>query len=309
MPQQLGMKARLSLLVCMLLASVLASGAPASAAIVRCEGHVATIVAIPRDDGKRVVIRGTEGDDVIVGTPGRDVIRAYAGNDIICGGGGRDVIYGGRGKDVIRGEGGIDRVIGGTGPDLLHGGGGNDILKGGYGADSIIGGRGTDQCIDDEAETNCESVNGKAAKPQSAAAPVDLNEPIGPAQWAAVMENEIVRLVNVERARAGVSPLVKNSTLASGSRAWSSHLTTSSNFQHDPNLEWHVGENIAQNYWLGSYTAATAREHAAEMMNQWMNSSGHRQNILRESYHQIGVGVALTGNLTYGTQRFSILEP
>ena len=309
MPQQLGMKARLSLLVCTLLASVLASGAPASAAVVRCEGHVATIVATPRDDGKRVVIRGTDGDDVIVGTPGRDVIRAYAGNDIICGGGGRDVIYGGRGKDTIRGEGGIDRVIGGTGPDLLHGGGGNDILKGGFGADSIIGGRGMDQCIDDQAETNCETVNGKAAEQQSPQQTVDLHEPIGEAQWAAAMEAEIVRLVNVERSRAGVAPLVESNSLSTGSQAWSSHLTTSSTFQHDPNLEWHVGENIAQNYWLGGYTTATAREHAAEMMNQWMNSSGHRANILRDSYHQIGVGVALIGNLTYGTQRFSILEP
>ena len=138
---------------------------------------------------------------------------------------------------------------------------------------------------------------------------MDLDEPIGSAQWVAAMEAEIVRLVNVERGRAGVAPLVENSSLGSGSRAWSAHLTTASSFQHDPNLEWHVGENIAQNYWLGGYTTATAREHAAEMMNQWMNSSGHRANILRESYHQIGVGVALTGNLTYGTQRFSILEP
>ena len=308
MPQLLCMKARLSLLICALLASVLASGAPASAAIVRCEGHVATIVATPRDDGRRVVIRGTDGDDVIVGTPGRDVIRSYAGNDIICGGGGRDVIYGGRGKDIIRGEGGIDRVVGGTGPDLLHGGGGNDILKGGYGADAIIGGRGSDRCFDDQAETNCETVNGLTATRIDEPS-VDLDEPIGSAQWVAAMEAEIVRLVNVERGRAGVAPLVENSSLGSGSRAWSAHLTTASSFQHDPNLEWHVGENIAQNYWLGGYTTATAREHAAEMMNQWMNSSGHRANILRESYHQIGVGVALTGNLTYGTQRFSILEP
>ncbi len=302
------MKARLSLLVGTLLATVLATGTPASAASVRCDGRDATIVATPRDDGRRVVITGTDGDDVIVGTPGRDIIRAHAGNDIICGGGGRDVIYGGRGRDIIRGEGGIDRVIGGTGPDLLYGGGGNDLLKGGYGADSIIGGRGADRCIDDQAETKCETVNGKAAEVQSEPN-VDLHEPIGASQWVAAMETEIVRLVNVERARAGVPALVKNSSLGSGSRAWSSHLTTASSFQHDPNLDWHVGENNAQNYWLGDRTTATARQHAAEMMNQWMNSSGHRANILRESYHQIGVGVALTGNLTYGTQRFSILEP
>lgn len=308
MPHLWGMKARLSLLTCTLVATLLASGSPASAATPRCDGRVATIVATPRDDGRRVVVRGTDGDDVIVGTPGRDVIRSGAGNDVICGGGGRDIIHGGRGSDIIRGEGGIDRIVGGTGPDILLGGGGNDVLKGGFGDDSMIGGRGSDTCIDDRGDANCESVNGKAADLQQDDI-VDLHEPIGSTQWVAAMESEIVRLVNVERARVGLPALAENPSLGSGSRAWSSHLTRSSTFQHDPNLDWHVGENIAQNFWLGGRTTATAQQHAAEMMEQWMNSSGHRANILRDSYKQIGVGVALRDNLTYGTQRFSILEP
>jgi uncharacterized protein YkwD len=302
------MKPRLLLILTALLASILSSASPAAAAVVTCDGHRATHVATPRNDGRRVIVTGTSGDDVIVGTPGRDVIRGLAGNDIICGGGGRDVIYGGRGRDLIRGEGGVDRMVGGTGPDMLLGGGGNDLLKGGFGEDEIVGGRGADRCIDDAASMTCETINGKAAAVQENDQ-VDVHQPIGATQWVAAMEDEIIRLVNVERSKAGVAPLTENTSLDNGSRGWSSHLSTSSTFQHDPNLDWHVGENIAQNYWLGARTTATARQHAAEMMDQWMNSSGHRQNILRESYHQLGVGVALSGNLTYGTQRFSILEP
>jgi uncharacterized protein YkwD len=55
-----------------------------------------------------------------------------------------------------------------------------------------------------------------------------------------------------------------------------------------------AGENIA-------YGQRTPEE----VMNAWMNSSGHRANILNPSYNQIGVGVAKSANGTfYWTQEF-----
>ena len=46
-----------------------------------------------------------------------------------------------------------------------------------------------------------------------------------------------------------------------------------------------AGENIAN-----------GQRTAAEVMNSWMNSSGHRANILNSAYNQIGVGVARDKN-------------
>ena len=52
-----------------------------------------------------------------------------------------------------------------------------------------------------------------------------------------------------------------------------------------------AGENIA-----------AGQKTASSVMNSWMNSSGHRANILNASYTQIGVGYVAQGN--YWTQMF-----
>jgi uncharacterized protein YkwD len=58
-----------------------------------------------------------------------------------------------------------------------------------------------------------------------------------------------------------------------------------------------IGENIA----YGNVTAD-------QMMAMWMESPGHRENILDPSYTHIGVGIARTGSgRVYGTQNFLTL--
>ena len=63
----------------------------AEAAVVSCQGRVATIV-------------GTSGDDTLIGTPGSDVIAARGGNDVVRGKGGNDQICGGFGSDQAPGR-------------------------------------------------------------------------------------------------------------------------------------------------------------------------------------------------------------
>jgi Ca2+-binding RTX toxin-like protein len=91
---------------------------PASAAVPRCFGRVATIVGTSRDDR----LKGTSGRDVIHGRGGDDVIRGLAGNDLLCGGGGSDFVVGNDGRD---------RLHGGAAPDALQPGAGNDVVVGG----------------------------------------------------------------------------------------------------------------------------------------------------------------------------------
>ena len=93
---------------------------PASAAVPRCFGKVATIVGTSRDDR----LKGTHGRDVIHGRDGDDLIRGLAGNDLLCGGGGSDLLIGHDGRDRLNGGGAPDGLQPGTGKDVVRGGGG-----------------------------------------------------------------------------------------------------------------------------------------------------------------------------------------
>jgi Ca2+-binding RTX toxin-like protein len=93
---------------------------PASAAVPRCFGKVATIVGTSGNDR----LRGTPGRDVIHGRGGDDLIRGLAGNDLLCGGGGSDLLIGRDGRDRLDGGGGPDGLQPGTGKDVVRGGGG-----------------------------------------------------------------------------------------------------------------------------------------------------------------------------------------
>jgi len=106
-----------------------------------------------RCHGRRAMIVGTDGDDVLQGTPERDVIwggggddeiTGSLGNDLLCGGPGADLIHGGRGNDIADGGAGADdRVIGDLGDDKLTGGPGDgDEVAGSLGIDTLSGGPG-----------------------------------------------------------------------------------------------------------------------------------------------------------------------
>ena len=72
------------------------------------------------------------------------------------------------------------------------------------------------------------------------------------------------------------------------------------------------GENVAQS-WFGEpvdvdgerFVADDERELADHLVERWMDSPGHRENILRESFAEGGVGVVVTeDNRVYATQKF-----
>ena len=106
---------------------------PTSAQIDRCLRHVRDGVTPVLGGGKRDVLRGTPGPDVICGFGGKDRIRGMKGNDILLGGGGPDRLGGGRGHDLLKGGGGRDRLNGHRGRDRLVGQRGVDTCRGGPG--------------------------------------------------------------------------------------------------------------------------------------------------------------------------------
>ena len=131
--------------------------------------------------------------------------------------------------------------------------------------------------------------------------------------FMAAVETAIYNKVNEERAKAGVPALTYNTVMQKYARIKSQDMGDKKYFSHEDlngNLittqmkkdgvsykAW--GENIA--YIGGNVSADTL---AQQFMTNWMNSSGHRENILSTKFSSIGVGVYKIGNKVYATQEF-----
>jgi len=93
---------------------------------------------------KSVIIRTSNGDDIVYAGLGNDILKGGKGSDILYGKAGNDFLVGGKGRDVLKGGPGEDTLVGGQGKDRLNGGFGNDILVGGAGEDLYVVSQGID---------------------------------------------------------------------------------------------------------------------------------------------------------------------
>jgi uncharacterized protein YkwD len=105
-------------------------------------------------------------------------------------------------------------------------------------------------------------------------------------------ENQVVDLVNSERGMRGLRPLKVSLSLMKSARSWSGRQAAEGRMYHSG---WPgMGENVIYNY-----------KSPEAQMKAWMNSAGHRANILNPKYTEIGVGVVMSSrNEPYGTQQF-----
>lgn len=122
------------------------------------------------------------------------------------------------------------------------------------------------------------------------------------------LENEVIRLVNVERAKAGKSTLTPNNEINRVARIKSQDFINKNYFGHNSptyGTPFDMLRSFGITFTAAAENIASGQRSAAEVMNTWMNSSGHRANILDSAYNQIGIGVARdkNGNL-YWTQMF-----
>jgi uncharacterized YkwD family protein/spore coat assembly protein SafA len=122
------------------------------------------------------------------------------------------------------------------------------------------------------------------------------------------IEDEIVRLVNIERSKNGLAPLTSNWQAARCARIKSQEMTDKNYFSHTSptyGSPFKMMESFGLRFSAAAENIAYGQRTAQEVMNSWMNSPGHRANILSKSYTQIGVGVAKKSNGTlYFTQMF-----
>lgn len=121
-------------------------------------------------------------------------------------------------------------------------------------------------------------------------------------------EQEVLRLVNAERAKAGLPALTYNWEAARVARYKSQDMIDKGYFAHQSptyGSPFQMMESFGLRFSAAAENIAKGQRTPAEVMNAWMNSPGHRANILSRSVTHIGVGAAKAKNGTlYWTQMF-----
>jgi len=143
--------------------------------------------------------------------------------------------------------------------------------------------------------------------PAPAPTPVPDPAPVPSDSEASALQAEMLGYINAERAAAGVAALTLDTKLCEGAYLKSKDMAVNNYFSHNSptygspfdmmknqGISYtRAAENIAKNTSVkGAHTA-------------FMNSAGHRANILNGGYHKVGLGFYQQGNYLYVTQWFT----
>ena len=118
-------------------------------------------------------------------------------------------------------------------------------------------------------------------------------------------EREVVRLVNIEREKRGLSELTHDWELSRVARIKSQDMKDNRYFSHTSptyGSPFQMMKSFGIKYRSAGENIARGQATPQAVVNAWMNSSGHRANILNSSFTHIGVGYVADGK--YWTQMF-----
>ncbi len=122
------------------------------------------------------------------------------------------------------------------------------------------------------------------------------------------IEQQVINLTNQERTKAGLKPLVADWELSRVARYKSMDMRDKNYFSHDSptyGSPFTMMKNFGITYRSAGENIAAGQPTPQQVVQAWMNSPGHRQNILNASYTHIGVGYAKGGTrVHYWTQQF-----
>ena len=121
-------------------------------------------------------------------------------------------------------------------------------------------------------------------------------------------EQQVIKLVNAERAKAGLKPLKENWELSRVAEFKSKDMRDNNYFDHNSKKygsPFTMIKNFGISYKTAGENIAAGQKTPEEVMKAWMNSPGHKANILNAGYTQIGVGYVTGGSYnSYWTQQF-----
>lgn len=145
-------------------------------------------------------------------------------------------------------------------------------------------------------ETNTNTSQSPVEKPVEK--PVEV--PIGTSQFA----KEVVELVNAERAAEGLSPLTIDPDLTAAAEIRAQEiLGTFSHTRPNGSSCFTALDQVGASYRRAGENIALGQTTAKQVVEDWMNSPGHRENIMNSAYSRIGVATA-AANRGYGWAQF-----
>lgn len=119
------------------------------------------------------------------------------------------------------------------------------------------------------------------------------------------MAQEVIRLTNQERANAGLPALIGDAQLSSVALKKSQDMKANNYFSHTSptyGSPFDMMRDFGVSYKTAGENIAQGQRTAQEVVQAWMNSEGHRKNILSKDFTHIGVGHEQSGN--HWTQMF-----
>jgi uncharacterized protein YkwD len=118
--------------------------------------------------------------------------------------------------------------------------------------------------------------------------------------------SEVLRLVNIERSKAGLSAFTTNQPITNAANKRAQEIVKS--FSHTrPNgsSPFTALQEYGVSYRTAGENIAYGQKTPQEVVTGWMNSPGHRANILNANFNKIGIGVYQTNGVYYWTQLFT----
>ncbi|MBQ7566557.1 MAG: hypothetical protein IJT18_05495 [Oscillospiraceae bacterium] len=168
---------------------------------------------------------------------------------------------------------------------------------------SLRGALGTIRCMIDP-----RSCTKQTASPKTETAPMPAPQTNTQTENTASVlayEKQVVELINQQRSKNGLQPLTLSSDLCAKARIKSQDMASNGYFSHTSPIygsPFDMMKSLGISYRAAGENIAMGYSTPDAVVTAWMNSSGHRANILSASYTTIGVGYVANGN--YWTQWF-----
>lgn len=119
----------------------------------------------------------------------------------------------------------------------------------------------------------------------------------------------VLKIVNEERAKQGLKALILDKQLNNVAQLKAEDMKKNNYFDHNsPTLgsPFDLMRSQGVSYRTAGENIAAGQQSAEAVMNSWLNSSGHRANILNGNYTKLGVGFVTGGRYgTYWVQEFT----
>ena len=120
---------------------------------------------------------------------------------------------------------------------------------------------------------------------------------------------EVLRLVNIEREKAGLGKLVLDSKLSKIATLKSEDMATNDYFSHQSptyGSPFDMIKSFGIQYSIAGENIAKGHSNPSQVVDAWMNSPGHRENIMKARFTRLGVGIAKNkSGRIYWTQMFT----